>query len=108
VPNQDLAKARILFPTIVSVIGNGRVPVTLHSNFYELGGNSLNSVYTVTKLRDQGYQIGITDFIMAKDLAEVLNYMKLTFDEEPLKETIDNKLYVFESLNDSHKENVIK
>jgi len=85
------------------------MPVTLHSNFYELGGNSLNSVYTVTKLRDQGYQIGITDFIMAKDLAEVLNHMKLiSFDEEPLKETIDNKLYVFESLNDSHKEDAIK
>jgi len=46
---------------------------------------------------------------MAKDLAEILNRMKLiSFDEEPLKETIDNKLYVFELLNDSHKEDAIK
>lgn len=110
VPNQDLAKARILFPTIISVIGNStRMPITLHANFYDLGGNSLNSIYTVTKLRDQGYQIGITDFITAKNLAEILNRMKLiSFDEEPLKETIDDKLYIFESLNDSHKEDAIQ
>ncbi|EZA51013.1 Tyrocidine synthase [Ooceraea biroi] len=110
VPSQDLAKARVLFPTVVSVIGcNSRTPVTLHANFYELGGNSLNSIYTVTKLRDQGYQIGITDFITAKDMAEVLNRMKLISSvEEPLKETIDEKLYVFESLNDSHKEDAIE
>jgi len=110
VPNQDLAKAHILFPTIASVIGrSGRVLVTLHSNFYELGGNSLNSIYTVTKLRDQGYQIGITDFITAKNLADVLNRMKLmSSDEEPLKETIDQKPYIFESLSDCHKEDAIE
>ncbi|EGI63523.1 PREDICTED: N-(5-amino-5-carboxypentanoyl)-L-cysteinyl-D-valine synthase isoform X1 [Acromyrmex echinatior] len=110
VPSQDLAKAHILFPTIASVIGRSdRVLVTLHSNFYELGGNSLNSIYTVTKLRDQGYQIGITDFITAKNLADVLNRMKLmSSDEEPLKEAIDQKPYVFESLNDCHKEDTIK
>lgn len=110
VPSQDLAKARILFPTIASVIGrNGRMLVTLHANFYELGGNSLNSIYTVTKLRDQGYQIGITDFITAKNLAEVLDRMKLiSSDEESLKEAIDQKSYVFESLNDCHKEDAIE
>ena len=110
VPDQDLTKARVLFPTIASVIGsNGRALVTLHANFYELGGNSLNSIYTVTKLRDQGYQIGITDFITAKDLAEVLDRMKLiSSDEKPLKETIDQKSYIFESLSDCHKEDAIE
>ncbi|XP_018403118.1 PREDICTED: tyrocidine synthase 1-like isoform X2 [Cyphomyrmex costatus] len=110
VPNIDLAKAHILFPTIASVIGHsGRPLVTLHANFYELGGNSLNSIYTVTKLRDQGYQIGITDFITAKNLADVLNKMKLiSSDEEPLKEVTDQKPYVFESLNDCHKEDAIE
>ncbi|XP_077254629.1 beta-alanyl-bioamine nonribosomal peptide synthetase ebony-like isoform X3 [Temnothorax americanus] len=110
VPSQDLAKARILFPTIASVIGrSSRTPVMLNANFYELGGNSLNSIYTVTKLRDQSYQIGITDFITAKNLAEVLDRMKfILFDEEPLKEAIDQKSYVFESLNDCHKEDAIK
>ncbi|XP_077271508.1 beta-alanyl-bioamine nonribosomal peptide synthetase ebony-like [Temnothorax americanus] len=110
VSSQDLAKARILFPTIASVIGrSSRTPVMLNENFYELGGNSLNSIYTVTKLRDQGYQIGITDFITAKNLAEVLDRMKFILtDEEPLKEAIDQKSYVFESLNDCHKEDAIE
>lgn len=110
VPDQDLTKARILFPTVTSVIGhNGRALVTSHANFYELGGNSLNSIYTVTKLRDQGYQIGITDFITAKNLAEVLDRMKfISSDEKPLKETIDQKSYIFESLSDCHKEDVIE
>lgn len=109
-PSQDLAKARVLFPTIASVIGrSSRAPITLHANFYELGGNSLNSVYTVTKLRDQDYHIGITDFITAKNLAEILNRMKLmSSDEEPLKEAIDKKPYTFESLNDYHKEDAIE
>lgn len=109
-PNQDLAKAHVLFPTIASVIGrSGRALVTLHANFYELGGNSLNSVYTVTKLRDQGYQISITDFITAKNLAEVLDRMKfMASDEEPLKEAINQKSYVFESLSDCHKEDAIE
>jgi len=110
VPSQDLAKVRVLFPTIASVIGrNSRALVTLHANFYELGGNSLNSIYTVTRLRDQGYHIGITDFITAKNLAELLDRMKLlTSDEESLTEVIDQKPYVFESLRDCHKEAAIE
>lgn len=110
VPSQDLAKAHILFPTIASVIGrSGYSLVTLHANFYELGGNSLNSIYTVTKLRDQGYQIGITDFITAKNVAEILDRMKLILsDEESLKEAIGQKSYFFEPLKDCHKEDAIE
>lgn len=109
-PDQDLTKARVLFRTVASVIErNGRTLVTSHANFYELGGNSLNSIYTVTKLRDQGYQIGITDFITAKNLAEILDRMKLiSSDEKPLKEIIDQKSYIFELLSDCHKEDAIE
>lgn len=103
-------KAKVLFTTVASlIVRNNRSLVTLDANFYELGGNSLNSIYIVTKLRDQGYQIGITDFITAKNLAEVLDRMKLISSEEkPLKETIDQEPYTFESLNDSHKEDAIE
>lgn len=110
VPNQDLTKARVLFRTVASVIGhNGRILVTPHANFYELGGNSLNSIYTVTKLRDQGYQIGITDFITAKNLAEILDRMKLVSSDEKFpKQIIDQKSCIFESLSDCHKEDAIE
>lgn len=47
------------------------------ANFYELGGNSLNSIYTVTKLREVGFFISITDFIKAINLGEILDKLQL-------------------------------
>ena len=109
IPEKDLAKAKVLFPTVASVIGaGGRADVTISANFYELGGNSLNSIYTVTKLRDQGYEIGITEFITAKCLGEVLDRMKISTDDEPLENGLNEEEHIFEMLNDSHKENVIE
>ncbi|XP_034177001.2 nonribosomal peptide synthetase ebony isoform X2 [Osmia lignaria lignaria] len=111
VPDEDLAKARVLFPTVASVIGGGgggRSNVKLDANFYELGGNSLNSIYTVTKLRDQGYEIGITEFITAKDLAEVLSRMRISADDVSPENNINEDEYTFEMLNDSHKKDAIE
>lgn len=68
--------AKVLFETIGEVIGRStRTTISLESNFYALGGNSLNSIYTVAKLRDKGYFIEITNFITAKNLKETLAYM---------------------------------
>lgn len=72
----DLQTANILFETIGEVIGRStRTTISSESNFYALGGNSLNSIYTVAKLRDKGYFIEITNFITAKNLKETLAYM---------------------------------
>ncbi|XP_043518672.1 mycosubtilin synthase subunit C isoform X1 [Frieseomelitta varia] len=109
IPEKNLAKAKVLFPTVASVIGaGGRADVSISANFYELGGNSLNSIYTVTKLRDQGYEIGITEFITAKCLGEVLDRMKISADDEPLENGLNEEEHIFEMLNDSHKEDVIE
>lgn len=63
-----------LFETIGQAIGrSARTTISLESNFYQLGGNSLNSIYTVAQLRNQGYFIGISDFITAKTLRDVLD-----------------------------------
>lgn len=59
-------KAESLLKTVAAVLGgSARGQVTLDANFYHLGGNSLNSVLTVTKLRDQGFLISkpLTTFI---------------------------------------------
>lgn len=70
-----MEKAKVLFQTIGEVIGrSARTTISLQSNFYELGGNSLNSIYTVAKLRDRGYSIEISDFISAKSLREALDH----------------------------------
>lgn len=68
--------AKDLFDTISVAIGrSARGAISIDSNFYQLGGNSLNSIYTVAQLRNQGYMIGISDFISAKTLRSVLNKM---------------------------------
>lgn len=73
VPESHLPIAKDLFETIGQVIGRStRHSLNISSNFYELGGNSLNSIFTVTQLRNKGYFISITDFIGAKNLGEIL------------------------------------
>lgn len=67
---------KILFETIGEVIGRStRTTISLKSNFYELGGNSLNSIFTVAKLRERGYFIEVSDFIAAKSLQEILAHI---------------------------------
>ncbi|XP_049778766.1 zwittermicin A synthase ZmaJ isoform X1 [Schistocerca cancellata] len=76
VPEKQMNAAVVLFETVAAVLGNPvNAKLSLESNFYEVGGNSLNSVYLVTRLRDRGYIIGISDFISAKSFAEVLDRM---------------------------------
>jgi hypothetical protein len=60
---KQLEAAHALFETVALVLGGSmRSKVCREANFYELGGNSLNSVFTVTKLRQQGYVIGQSPF----------------------------------------------
>lgn len=54
-----MTAAEVLFKTVGSVIGRStRNTLSVKSNYYELGGNSLNSIYTITQLKEQGYIIG--------------------------------------------------
>lgn len=56
---EALEKARVLFETVGEVLGRAaRGALSIGAGFYELGGNSLNSIYTITRLRDKGYFIG--------------------------------------------------
>ncbi|XP_058061317.1 beta-alanyl-bioamine nonribosomal peptide synthetase ebony [Anopheles bellator] len=74
VPLNRMPTAKDLFETVGQVIGrSARDKVSLASNFYELGGNSLNSIITVTQLCSKGYPLSITTFIGAKNLGEVLD-----------------------------------
>lgn len=56
---EDMKAAQVLFETVGEVLGRAaRGALSVRAGFYELGGNSLNSIYTITRLRDQGYYIG--------------------------------------------------
>ncbi|GAB0092883.1 uncharacterized protein DMENIID0001_079320 [Sergentomyia squamirostris] len=116
IPDDQLKVARDLFENIAAVIGrSARAPtLSLHSNFYELGGNSLNSIITVTQLREKGYNISITEFISAKDLSEILQIMYEGITQEISKinpKIIEGnqpwKLNVV-PLNHSHRDDVIE
>ncbi len=63
-----------MFEIIGNVLGLSiRGTISAQSNFYELGGDSLNSVQTVAELHDKGFFIGVTDFISADCLGDVVN-----------------------------------
>ncbi|XP_026670052.1 uncharacterized protein LOC108625792 isoform X2 [Ceratina calcarata] len=109
VPERDLEKAKVLFPTVASAIGNADI-VRIDSNFYELGGNSLNSVHTVMKLWNQGYKISITQFVTAKSLSEIIDRMiKIKMDDKVSDSwDFDEDEIVYEMINDSHQADAIK
>ena len=62
----------------------------------------------MTKLRDQGYEIGITDFITASNMAEVLCRMQISSNSHTNEDSRSSKNYYMEMLNDSHKGDVIE
>lgn len=55
--------ARVLLQTVGRVLGPavavGAHPLSLRASFFDLGGNSLNSVLTVTSLADLGFNVGM-------------------------------------------------
>nr|CAD7420037.1 unnamed protein product [Timema poppensis] len=132
IPDKKIEAARALFETVASVLGSSiRSRISIASNFYELGGNSLNSVYTVTKLQDQGFLIGsysttiekqglepqqslpilrVSEFISCNTLGDVLNKMRGEYyEEDPILahgKQQDGRRYVAQMLQDSHRTRV--
>ncbi|CAK1594341.1 unnamed protein product [Parnassius mnemosyne] len=73
---EHMEAAKALFETVGEVLGRAaRGTLSVRSGFYELGGNSLNSIYTITRLRDRGYYIEISDFLGAANLGDVLSHL---------------------------------
>ncbi|XP_049880564.1 zwittermicin A synthase ZmaJ [Pectinophora gossypiella] len=96
--------ARALFETVGEVLGRAaRGALSVRAGFYELGGNSLNSIYTITRLRDKGYYIEISDFLGAANLGEVLANLSTNPDDAGQK---DSK-FIAEPMRDDDKQKVI-
>ena len=50
---------RALLKTVASVVGSpARQTIRLTDNFFDVGGNSLNAISVVTRMRDQGLDLG--------------------------------------------------
>jgi len=105
IPQEERAKADTLFNVIGSVLGSSiRERISPESNFYQLGGNSLNSVFTISRLRNFGYSISITDFITAKTLRDVISRMVHESENSLGHENEKESKYTYEMLQDKHKE----
>lgn len=107
-----MAAARALFETIGEVIGRStRTTISLKSNFFELGGNSLNSIYTVAKLRARGYSIEISQFISAKSLGDMMAYINrfgVAADERETPAAQNNSQFKAFTLSDDHKDDTLQ
>lgn len=62
VPAYQMSTAKIIFETVASVLGKSALTViSKNVNFYEIGGNSLNSINTICELKAKGCYIGEFD-----------------------------------------------
>lgn len=108
----DFEKCKILFETIGEVIGRStRTTLSLQSNFYALGGNSLNSIFTVAALRSKGYFIDISDFLSAPNLRELMARITETESDpnQMLRAPNDSRIEMsMEPLAMQHKEDTIE
>ncbi|CAK1541178.1 unnamed protein product [Leptosia nina] len=106
VRTEDRAKAQALFETVGEVLGRAaRGAISVRAGFYELGGNSLNSIYTITRLRDKGYYIEISDFIGAASLGEVLQHLNTNLNDT---RDSDRPKFNVVSMRDDHREEIIE
>lgn len=81
--------AKDLFETVrntlgISIIGER---ITIKSEFFKMGGNSLNVMLAVADLRLKGYFINISQFLNAKNLGEILKKLKYNHSDCSLLRT---------------------
>lgn len=117
VPPSRMEAAKDLFEIIAKVIGySSPVKISLTSNFFELGGTSLNTMITIIELKKKGYTISITSFIAAKNVGMLLSRIctsvqphVLDIDRivDDLKEETDIEFFV-EKFSDGKKLDIIK
>lgn len=83
IDEKHMEKAKVLFETVGGAIGRSiRSKISKLANFYMLGGNSLNSIYTIAELRKKGFTVSITDFIAAPTLGDVIEKIKAQHEED--------------------------
>ena len=105
VPKEKRHLAKHIFEIISECLGSElRNKISVKSNFFALGGNSLNSIYTVAQLHENGYFIGITDFLNAEKLGDVLNKVSVKAPKPDDMRVMIKMKMVTEPLNSLEKD----
>ena len=74
-PVSDHAKARVLLESVASVIQDPSKKPMLHDHFFSVGGDSINMVLVISKLKDHGYNISVTDFVSSASMKELVSLL---------------------------------
>ena len=77
ISESDFEKARVLLGAITKVLGfTKNEKPSLSTNFFEIGGDSLNMVQVIGYCADLGYVIGITEFALCSTLADLVKILR--------------------------------
>ncbi|XP_069936075.1 beta-alanyl-bioamine nonribosomal peptide synthetase ebony-like, partial [Cherax quadricarinatus] len=114
VSKEEAGVARTLLLTVARVLGPQVARsqrLSLNTSFFDIGGNSLNSVLVVTSLIDLGYSIGIGQFMKAKTFREVVTKLRrVSLQEEDIgdmcRQAGDTDQYTCHMLDHHHKDAV--
>jgi hypothetical protein len=110
VPENKKEVAKELFEVIALITGNSEFSVD--SNFYEIGGNSLNSVYVIMQLREKDCFISISDFIGASNLGEILQKIRNSGQENEREldylEVMKDLKLTCHPVKEEHKDEIIE
>lgn len=78
---KEFEKARILLGAVTKVLGfTENEKPSLASNFFDIGGDSLNMVQVIGHCADVGYVIGMTEFAICSNLAEIIKSLQSQSD----------------------------
>lgn len=110
VPKEKRDMAKQVFAIVDEALGSElRNAITAKKNFFELGGNSINSVYTVMELRKKGFNISLSDFLRADNLGDVLEKIKVTNDPEGDDSTLQPGMRLYsEPFNHEQKDETMR
>ena len=78
---KEFEKARVLLGAVTKVLGfTENEKPSLASNFFDIGGDSLNMVQVIGHCADVGYVIGMTEFAICSNLAEIIKSLQSQSD----------------------------
>ena len=82
VPAAKVSVARIFLDSVAKVLGSADRRPMLDDNFFQIGGDSLNMVQLLGVLSDLGHHIGMTEFVLCKDMAGIVRQL-VSGEEQP-------------------------
>lgn len=82
---------------LCNAVGNvlGRKSISLNSDFFEIGGDSIKAIQIVAALRDAGYQIEVKDFLTLKEIRLIADKMEFSdVDDAVYAEVAATKVFI--------------